>query len=144
MGCDFLVDQIEKVQGINWLEFSGITAPIISMISVEQQFAEKLHAYTLPCNYINSRSKDLIDLLLLLKNENRSPEGFKRAIQRVFRARNTHSLPTVLSEPPISWRESFAKMATDCGITHSLMEGFTLISEFYNKLQAFLDLIESE
>jgi hypothetical protein len=36
------------------------------MIAREQQFAEKIHAYTLPRNAANSRVKDLVDLALLI------------------------------------------------------------------------------
>ncbi len=48
VGGDFLIDHIEKVPGVNWLGFCGIDAPIIPVISIEQQFAEKLHSHTLP------------------------------------------------------------------------------------------------
>ncbi len=134
VGGDFLIDDYEKVSGANWLEFCGIAAPIIPMISVEQQFAEKLHSYTLPREGINTRAKDLIDLILLLK-PNRAPEAFQHSIQRVFRARNTHLLPEVLPAPPEIWLKPFATMAAECGISQSLMEGFEKVSEFYNSLQ---------
>jgi predicted nucleotidyltransferase component of viral defense system len=134
VGGDFLIDHIEKVPGTNWLEFCGIAAPIIPMISIEQQFAEKLHSYSFPREY-NTRTKDLIDLILLLKLKNQAPETFQYALQRVFRARNTHPLPIVLPEPPVSWQKLFAVMAAECGISQSLKDGFTKVSEFYNVLQ---------
>lgn len=135
VGCDFLIDDIEKVPGENWLEFCGIEAPIIPMISIEQQFAEKLHTYTLPRTQINTRAKDLIDLILLLSSNDRSLASFHHSLQRVFRARKTHPLPVILPQPPVSWEKPFAEMATECGISPSLREGFTKISEFYNALQ---------
>jgi len=138
VGGDFLIGSIEKVQGANWLEFCGIAAPLIPMISVEQQFAEKLHSYTLPRDRVNTRSKDLIDLVLLLKSQNRSPEGFRTALQRVFRARNTHPLPEVLPEPPSIWHKPFTRMAAECGISQSLQQGFMSVARFYNALQGSL------
>jgi len=135
VGGDFLIDHTEKIPGINWLEFCGIAAPIIPMISIEQQFAEKLHSYTLPREQINTRTKDLIDLILLLNHKNRTTEAFQYALQRVFKARNTHLLPTVLPEPPVIWQKPFAKMAAECGISQSLKDGFTKVSEFYDALQ---------
>ena len=36
------------------------------MIAREQQFAEKVHAYSLPRNQPNSRVKDLADMALLI------------------------------------------------------------------------------
>jgi predicted nucleotidyltransferase component of viral defense system len=131
VGGDFLVDQIEKFQGENWLEFCGITAPIIPMISVEQQFAEKLHSYTLPREH-NTRTKDLIDLILLLRLEGRPLEAFQSALQRIFKARKTHLLPADLPKPPVSWQKPFAKMATECGLSLSLEDGFSQVSRFYH------------
>lgn len=135
VGGDFLIDHVENVIGTNWLEFCGIPAPIISMISIEQQFAEKLHSYTLPREQINTRSKDLIDLILLIKFQNRVPEAFQNALLRVFRARNTHIAPAVLPEPPVSWQKPFSAMASKCGLSQSLSDGFSKVSEFYNALR---------
>lgn len=129
VGGDFLIDHVEKVPGTNWLEFCGIAAPMIPMISREQQFAEKLHSYTLPREQINTRTKDLIDLILPLKSSDRTLEAFQHSLQRVFRARNTHLLPEVLPEPPVSWHKPFAAMAVECGISQSLKEGFTNVSD---------------
>jgi len=46
--------------------FAGIQSPRVQMISRQQQFAEKIHAYTLPRNSQNSRAKDLVDMVLLV------------------------------------------------------------------------------
>ncbi len=135
VGGDFLIDHIEKIPGANWLEFYGINAPIIPMISIEQQFAEKLHSYTLPREHINTRSKDLIDMILLLQSKKRAPEPFQHALQKVFRARNMHLLPEVLPEPPLIWQKPFTAMAAECGIYHSLEDGFKEVSDFYNRIQ---------
>jgi hypothetical protein len=134
VGVDFLIDQVEKIPGKNWLEFCGIAAPIIPMISLEQQFAEKVHAYTFPRDQINTRAKDLIDMILLIKSNNRMPEVFQYALRKVFRARNKHQLPTVLPTPPASWQTPFAVMALECGISPNLQDGFLKVSEFYNML----------
>ncbi len=48
VGADILVDDIEQIDGTDWLNFCGIETPRIRMISIEQQLAEKLHAYTIP------------------------------------------------------------------------------------------------
>lgn len=135
VGGDFLINEVEKVPGADWLGFCDIPAPIIPIISVEQQFAEKLHSYTLPRGQINTRAKDLIDLILLLQPTKSALETFKNALQRVFRARNTHLLPAVLPEPPMSWQKPFGAMAAECGISQSMEDGFTKVSSFYNALQ---------
>jgi hypothetical protein len=48
VGGDFLVAKTENIQTRGWLDFCNVSAPCVRMISVEQQIAEKFHAYTLP------------------------------------------------------------------------------------------------
>ena len=57
VACDCLVGTIETIRGEDWLGYFEISPPTISMISAEQQFAEKLHSYTLPRDRTNTRSK---------------------------------------------------------------------------------------
>src|ERR1039457_7177661 len=45
----------------------GIATSSVRMIAREQQFAEKIHAYTLLRSAQNSRVKDLVDLALLTR-----------------------------------------------------------------------------
>jgi hypothetical protein len=45
---DVIVDPVEFVRTRDWLGFAGVAPPEVPMIQREQQFAEKLHAYTLP------------------------------------------------------------------------------------------------
>lgn len=135
VAADFLIDDIEKVPGINWLGFYGIDAPLIPMISIQQQFSEKLHSYTLPRDYTNTRVKDLIDLALLLKYNNYTAETFQRTLYRIFRARNTHPLPIILPEPPTSWEPPFNTMALECGLSQNLQNTFAEVSKFYAELQ---------
>jgi len=40
----------------------------VQLIAREQQFAEKIHAYTLPRSATNSRVKDLVDMALLISD----------------------------------------------------------------------------
>jgi hypothetical protein len=105
------------------------------MITIEQQFAEKLHSYTLYRPQINTRTKDLIDLLFLLDHKNRILDNFLHALQRVFRDGNTHPLPKILPQPTMSWQKPFDRMAAEWGISQSLKNGFIKISEFYNTMQ---------
>jgi hypothetical protein len=45
---DIIVDPTEIAHTHNWLGFAAIDAPRVPMIQREQQFAKKIHAYTLP------------------------------------------------------------------------------------------------
>ena len=69
--------------------------------------AEKLHAYTLPRNTANSRVKDLVDLLLLIRSGDVSLEKLPEAIRMTFERRKTHAIPTQLASPPESWNTQF-------------------------------------
>ena len=63
-------------------------------ISKEQQFAEKLHAYTLPRpDAPNSRVKDLVDMILLIQMSTMDKAVLERAIQTTFELRGTHAVP---------------------------------------------------
>ena len=63
---DVIAEPLETIVCRDWLGFSGIESSRVRMIAREQQFAEKIHAYTLPRNTANSRVKDLVDLALLI------------------------------------------------------------------------------
>ena len=45
---DVVLDPLEQAHMRDWLGFAGILPPAVPMIQREQQFVEKLHAYTLP------------------------------------------------------------------------------------------------
>src|SRR5207247_428712 len=63
---DVVMRSLETIVCRDWLGFAGIESSRVLMIAREQQFAEKIHAYTLPRNAANSRVKDLVDLALLI------------------------------------------------------------------------------
>lgn len=64
---DEVIEPLDAVAGKDWLDFGGIAAPSFPAISAEQQFAEKVHAYSLPRGArTNTRTKDLVDLVLLI------------------------------------------------------------------------------
>ena len=46
VGGDAVVTRTDTMRGTDWLGFCGISSPVFATISVEQQFAEKLHAHT--------------------------------------------------------------------------------------------------
>ena len=59
---DVVMQPLETIICRDWLGFAGIESAQVRMIAREQQFAEKIHAYSLPRNAANSRVKDLVDL----------------------------------------------------------------------------------
>lgn len=134
IGADVVVDEIEQIDGADWLEYCGIDAPKMRMISIEQQLAEKLHAYTLPREErLNSRVKDLIDMLLLTERRNINADTFKKTIQKVFTARDTHKLPEFLDEPPKEWRILYQTLAEECGIKQTMQHAYNELNQFFLK-----------
>lgn len=135
VGADIIADRVESIKGTNWLEYCNIPPPTIWMISAKQQFCEKLHAYTLPREgRINSRSKDLVDMILLLNMHSFNPNEFFPTLDRIFRTRNTHPLPERLLPPPKEWKTQFSAMAEECGLSYTIDESFVQVGDFYSSI----------
>ncbi len=132
IGADVVVDEIEHVDGSDWLKYCGIETPKMRIISVEQQLAEKLHAYTLPREQrLNSRVKDLIDMLLLTQLRPINGAHFKLTLQKVYDVRRTHTLPKSLDPPPSEWLPLYESLAAECGLSQSMQEGYLELREFF-------------
>lgn len=131
---DVLVKPVEKIIGEDWLEFAGISPATIYAISKEQQFAEKLHAYTLPrTDRLNTRVKDLVDMLLLIREGSLDEAIVNENLSKVFHRRNTHSLPANLPLPPESWNVKFDLLSKECGMDESLDQAIKIVNHFYKK-----------
>lgn len=132
IGADVVVDEIEHINGSDWLKYCNIDTPKMRMISVEQQFAEKLHAYTLPREQRqNSRVKDLIDMLLLKQLRPIEEVRFKHTLQKVYSVRGTHTLPENLGPPPSKWLPLYKSLASECGLSQSMQEAYFELQEFF-------------
>jgi hypothetical protein len=113
---DDLIEPTDRIEGAGWFDFAGLPRPEFWMISREQQFAEKLHAYTRPrTDPDNSRVKDLIDLLLLVRTA-MEPRRVSESIERTFAHRATHTIPAELAPTPESWRSRFSELSAECGL----------------------------
>lgn len=100
------------------------------LITVEQHFAEKLHAYTMPRDSVNSRVKDLVDMVLLIK-AGLDERVVKSMLAAVFAHRKTHAVPVELDPPPTSWLGQYERLAKECVIELSIKEAFTCVSFYY-------------
>jgi hypothetical protein len=131
---DVVMQPLETVQGQDWLGFAGISPAAMRLIPREQQAAEKLHAYTLPRSTPNSRAKDLVDLLLLVRAGGLSQANLAEAVHMTFERRQTHPVPTTLAPPPASWETQFRKLAAECGLSSDLENGFAEMRAFFDPL----------
>lgn len=104
---DVWIEPHDELELKNYLDFAGFEASRIGVINVEQHFAEKIHAYTLPRESENSRVKDLVDLYLIVKNEKLNTKLLKQCLKDTFSRRGTHAFSAELKAPPVSWEKPF-------------------------------------
>jgi hypothetical protein len=132
---DALVGGPEKLTGDDLLSFAGIPPATVLAIPRHQQFAEKVHAYTYPWEgRVNRRSKDLVDLVLLIERGALEVAAIREALTATFSTRDTHELPATLPPPPTEWETDFRTMAGDAGIsTETLRDGFSLLDEYWTR-----------
>jgi hypothetical protein len=131
---DIVLQPIETTECRDWLGFAGIEKPCVWMISGEQQFAEKVHAYTLPRSSQNSRVKDLVDLALLISDGRLDRERVANALRLTFARRATHALPLSLSAPPEDWQTTFKALAEECGLDPD-------VTAVFENVRAFLESV---
>ncbi len=127
---DVVIMPLETAECHDWLGFAGIENPHVRMISREQQFAEKIHAYTLPRSTPNSRVKDLVDLALLIADNQLDRRRVINALHLTFDRRGTHALPTGLSVPPPEWQTPFRALAEECGLQTDIAAVFDNVRKF--------------
>ena len=127
---DAVVQPTELIEGRNWLDFAGIAPAMLMAISKEQQFAEKLHAYTLPRHdSSNSRVKDLVDMVLLARLGTMDKSLLQQAILATFSLRGTHPVPKDLPEPPAFWKAPFFVLARECQLELTLPDALQILTE---------------
>lgn len=131
---DVVLHPVDLVECRDWLAFAGIARPSVRIIPREQQFAEKIHAYTLSRSTPNSRVKDLVDLALLVHAGRLKPARVSSAINAAFARRATHHVPRQLAPPPAEWLVQFAELSEGCLAGTSMSDAFEMVRAFYGAL----------
>jgi hypothetical protein len=131
---DVVMEPLETIVCRDWLGFAGIESSQIRMIAREQQFAEKIHAYTLPRHTANSRVKDLVDLALLIGSDGLDKQRIMDALRLTFERRGTHDLPVGLVPPPADWQIPFHALAEECGLPTDVAPVFAGVQEFLEEV----------
>jgi Nucleotidyl transferase AbiEii toxin, Type IV TA system len=121
---DVVSPPLEAIVCRDWLGFAGIHPSRVQMIAREQQFAEKLHSYTLPRSSANSRVKDLVDMALLIGSGGLDRRRIVNALHLTFERRGTHDLPASLVSPPADWQVPFRALAEECRLPGDLAAVF--------------------
>lgn len=133
---DVIMQPLETIVCRDWLGFAGIETPRVRMIGREQQFAEKIHAYTLPRNAGNSRVKDLVDLALLIGSGGLDKQRILDALLLTFERRGTHDSPAALVSPPADWQIPFQALAEECGLPTDVAAVFAGVEEYFEAVLA--------
>jgi hypothetical protein len=131
---DVIMQPLETIICRDWLGFAGIESAQVRMIAREQQFAEKIHAYTLPRSAANSRVKDLVDLALLIGSGGLDRQRILDALRLTFERRGTHDLLAVLVPPPADWQIPFQALAEECGLQTDVAAVFAGIQEYFEEV----------
>lgn len=122
-------------EGSDILSFAGIEPAKILLISVEKQFAEKIHAYTNPLLVNNSRTRDLVDLVIYIDQEFKDKELLKKEISLTFKTRNAHDVPKVILEPSEDWEKPYQNLASKWGASRKTLDkAFEYLSVFWTDL----------
>jgi Nucleotidyl transferase AbiEii toxin, Type IV TA system len=131
---DAVIEPLEVIEGRDWLGFAGVASPSLYMIPREQQFAEKLHAYTLPRQGVaNTRVRDLVDMVLLIQSGTLAKAKVAEAIRVTFDRRGTHGVPRLLLPPPTDWQKPYDSLAKECRLTGALDEAFGMLNAYLSK-----------
>jgi predicted nucleotidyltransferase component of viral defense system len=131
---DIITPPTEEIEGSNWLDFCGISPARFEAISLEQQFAEKIHAMIVDRGEReNSRVKDLVDVLLLIE-AGLDKERVSASLKNTFRRRDEMPVPEHPPNPPGSWRQPFNQMAAECGLEIDFDSTLNIVSSYWRKL----------
>ncbi len=131
---DCVLEPLEEVTARDWLDFAGIPARPFAAINREQQFAEKLHAYTLPRpGTTNSRVRDLVDMVLLCQLK-LDPARARAAIGATFDRRATHPVPENMFPPPKEWQRLYQELAAECRLAATMDEAYEQVAAFVRKI----------
>jgi hypothetical protein len=133
---DAVMEPLEVIEGRDWLGFAGIASPSLYMIPREQQFAEKLHAYTLPRQgAVNSRVRDLVDMVLLIQSGTLVKSKVSEAIRVTFDRRGTHAAPKVVAKPRADWKRPYDALAKECDLSGELDWAFEKLDRYLSELE---------
>lgn len=110
--------QPERLRGPALLSFAGMEPAEVPALPLEQQVAEKVHAYTRTYggSEASSRVKDLVDLVVVKRFMSLEAARLRQALEVTFESRGRQPLPSSLPPPPSDWAVAYRKLAAEVGI----------------------------
>lgn len=135
---DPIVGPVDLLQSADFLGFAGLKPVQIPCYPVNQQIAEKIHAYSRPrASGDNTRVKDFADILLLAGLESIQFNDLIAAVHATFDFEGTHPIPKALPTPPSGWRQPFRRLSDEVGLEK------ISIDDAYQRVKDFIDPILS-
>lgn len=139
-----VVDRAEEIGGTERvplpgvLAFAGIAPGTVEIIDRDQHFAEKLHALTKSYGgRPNTRTRDLVDLLMLLEDGLRPTSELLARVRHVFAVRATHEVPLDVPAPPADWARTYAALAADLELqARTIKRGIEELRAFWALVRA--------
>jgi len=77
-----------------------------------------------------------VDLVLIIEQGLPDKKLVGSAIKATFNRRKTHDIPRSLEVPPDILKDSYSKMAQDCGVGQkTMLEAFSYLQEYWIELR---------
>jgi len=132
------IDEYDTLTTSDLLAFAEIEPAHIRAIPLERHIAEKLHAYTRRYgdDQPSSRTKDLIDIVLMSGLAPFEFDQLRDVIVRLFDSRATHELPTSVPAAPTEWARPYRALAEEVGLDPELIVGHHLAAAFLDPILA--------
>lgn len=115
--ADVVVGEFESCFSDPVVEGLGFRRSRFPVYPINQHFAEKLHALTLPRDVENTRARDLVDLVWFVHHFTFRSEALAIACIATFERRRTHPWPPVIDVPPESWTRPYGVWRAELDLT---------------------------
>ncbi len=104
----------DLLEGSDFFEKYGIARVRVRTYPPTTHLAEKLHAYTLPRDRVNTRMKDLVDMPLISDVlDGRTAAELREAIAQTFAFRDSHPAPGLLPPAPREWLAPYDRLRAE-------------------------------
>ncbi|MEN6601460.1 MAG: nucleotidyl transferase AbiEii/AbiGii toxin family protein, partial [Bryobacteraceae bacterium] len=83
----------------------------------------------------NSRVRDLVDLVLLIRSGTLDATRVVECLRQTFARRDTHRVPRTLEAPPENWTTPSPALAEECALEISVFEAFVDLAGYFGGLE---------
>lgn len=131
----------DVIETSDLLSFADIERIRVPAFPLPRHIAEKVHAYTRKYGTSGSEStrpKDLVDVLLIARSERLDAASLRNALETTFEQREQQPLPASLPPPPVNWRDTYRRLATEVDVEPDIDKAFVSAAGFLDPILADL------